>query len=222
MRAFFSGSCFGADEPETGILAAFALHFPQIESIGSRPARQADFALRQRFSEKWKVGLTSKVVPGYSDLESQLYMAPTITNRVKELRIAQGWTQEQLAQAAGVSRQSINSIERNRYVPTWSWRSPSPASFPVPPTRSFNWRDHHDPSRPQPHSDRSITLSTKVFASINAAPLAPRPSSASLTLFALLEYRLLVEHRVPWDLISVIYAMGATKIVLMLWYRFKN
>ena len=45
-------------------------------------------------------------------------MAPTIKNRVKELRIAQGWTQEQLAAAAGVSRQSINSIERNRYVPS--------------------------------------------------------------------------------------------------------
>jgi putative transcriptional regulator len=45
-------------------------------------------------------------------------MAPTVVNRVKELRIAQGWTQEQLAEAAGVSRQSINSIERNRYVPS--------------------------------------------------------------------------------------------------------
>jgi putative transcriptional regulator len=56
--------------------------------------------------------------PGYSELESQLYMAQTISNRVKELRIAQGWTQEHLAQAAGVSRQSINSIERNRYVPS--------------------------------------------------------------------------------------------------------
>ena len=54
----------------------------------------------------------------YSDLESRLYMAQTIANRVKELRIALGWTQEQLAQAAGVSRQSINSIERNRYVPS--------------------------------------------------------------------------------------------------------
>jgi hypothetical protein len=42
------------------------------------------------------------------------------------------------------------------------------------------------------------------------------------TLFILLEYRLLIEHRVPWDLISVIYAMGATKIALVLWYRFKN
>jgi putative transcriptional regulator len=54
----------------------------------------------------------------YSVLESWLYMASTISNRVKELRIARDWTQEQLAQAAGVSRQSINSIERNRYVPS--------------------------------------------------------------------------------------------------------
>jgi hypothetical protein len=42
------------------------------------------------------------------------------------------------------------------------------------------------------------------------------------TLFVVLEYRVLVEHHIPWDLIWVIYAMGATKIVLMLWYRFNN
>jgi putative transcriptional regulator len=42
----------------------------------------------------------------------------TIRNRVKELRDARGWTQQQLATAVGVSRQSINSIERNRYVPS--------------------------------------------------------------------------------------------------------
>lgn len=42
----------------------------------------------------------------------------TILNRVKELRDARGWTQQQLADAVGVSRQSINSIERNRYVPS--------------------------------------------------------------------------------------------------------
>jgi len=45
-------------------------------------------------------------------------MAHTITNRVKELRTARAMTQEQLAEATGVSRQSINSIERNRYVPS--------------------------------------------------------------------------------------------------------
>jgi putative transcriptional regulator len=41
-----------------------------------------------------------------------------IRNRVKELRSERGWTQQQLADAVGVSRQSINSIERDRYVPS--------------------------------------------------------------------------------------------------------
>jgi putative transcriptional regulator len=45
-------------------------------------------------------------------------MEPRITNRVRELRLGLGWTQEDLAKATGVSRQSINSIERNRYVPS--------------------------------------------------------------------------------------------------------
>lgn len=45
-------------------------------------------------------------------------MEPAVLNRVKELRAAKGWTQEDLARATGVSRQSINSIERNRYVPS--------------------------------------------------------------------------------------------------------
>lgn len=45
-------------------------------------------------------------------------MGPNIQNRVKQLRLARGWTQEQLANAVGVSRQSINSIERDRYVPS--------------------------------------------------------------------------------------------------------
>jgi len=42
----------------------------------------------------------------------------SIHNRVRELRTERGWTQEQLAEAVGVSRQSINSIERDRYVPS--------------------------------------------------------------------------------------------------------
>src|ERR1700681_4935359 len=45
-------------------------------------------------------------------------MEQSIQNRIKELRLERGWTQEQLADAVGVSRQSINSIERNRYVPS--------------------------------------------------------------------------------------------------------
>ena len=54
----------------------------------------------------------------YTAMESLLDMGSDIRNRVKELRLARGWTQEQLAQAVGVSRQSINSIERERYVPS--------------------------------------------------------------------------------------------------------
>jgi len=94
------------------------MHFPQIESQGrALPDRQI-FSYRHIFSERMESQLDIQTVPSHSDLEGMLYMTQTITNRVKELRIALGWTQEQLAQAACVSRQSINSIERNRYVPS--------------------------------------------------------------------------------------------------------
>ena len=45
-------------------------------------------------------------------------MASGVRNRVKELRDERGWTQQELADKVGVSRQSINSIERDRYVPS--------------------------------------------------------------------------------------------------------
>ncbi len=45
-------------------------------------------------------------------------MPPKIICRVKELRAARGWTQQELADAVGVSRQSINSIECERYIPS--------------------------------------------------------------------------------------------------------
>lgn len=45
-------------------------------------------------------------------------MHSRIRNRVKELRSERAWTQQELAEAVGVSRQSINSIERDRYVPS--------------------------------------------------------------------------------------------------------
>jgi putative transcriptional regulator len=41
-----------------------------------------------------------------------------LKNGIRELRGECGWTQGQLAAEAGVSRQSINSIERGRYVPS--------------------------------------------------------------------------------------------------------
>ncbi|HEY6843609.1 MAG TPA: helix-turn-helix transcriptional regulator [Thermoanaerobaculia bacterium] len=45
-------------------------------------------------------------------------MQRVVKNRVKDLRVERGWTQQELADAVGVSRQSINSIERQRYEPS--------------------------------------------------------------------------------------------------------
>jgi putative transcriptional regulator len=45
-------------------------------------------------------------------------MATTVRNRVRELRTVRGWTQQEMAEVVGVSRQSINSIERQRYEPS--------------------------------------------------------------------------------------------------------
>jgi len=39
-------------------------------------------------------------------------------NEVRNLRTALGFSQEELAKATGVSRQTINSIEKERYTPS--------------------------------------------------------------------------------------------------------
>jgi len=65
-------------------------------------------------------------------------MSERITNRVKELRGKRGWTQQQLAAAVGVSRQSINSIERNRYVPSLPLALKFAEVFACPTDAIFN------------------------------------------------------------------------------------
>ncbi len=45
-------------------------------------------------------------------------MTEKVLNNVRELRKRAGYTQEELADAVGVSRQTIISIERGRYVPS--------------------------------------------------------------------------------------------------------
>lgn len=64
-------------------------------------------------------------------------MPPAIKNRVRELRIARGWTQQQLAEAVGVTRQSINAIECERYIPSLPLALLSARVFGVPTDEIF-------------------------------------------------------------------------------------
>jgi putative transcriptional regulator len=41
-----------------------------------------------------------------------------MNNRLKELRIERNWTQEDLAKHVGVSRQTINAIEKGKFDPS--------------------------------------------------------------------------------------------------------
>ena len=45
-------------------------------------------------------------------------MLSSMKNRVSELRTAAGLSQGELGKALGVSRQTINSIENGRYLPS--------------------------------------------------------------------------------------------------------
>ena len=49
-------------------------------------------------------------------MTSRLYIR--VKNRVRELRTASELSQEALGEALGVSRQTINSIENGRYLPS--------------------------------------------------------------------------------------------------------
>jgi putative transcriptional regulator len=46
------------------------------------------------------------------------YLSITMRNEVRNLRTARDLSQQQLAEAMDVSRQTINSIEKERYTPS--------------------------------------------------------------------------------------------------------
>lgn len=41
-----------------------------------------------------------------------------MNNRIRELRSGRGWSQAELAERLGVSRQTVNAIETGRYDPS--------------------------------------------------------------------------------------------------------
>ena len=66
-----------------------------------------------------------------------------VGNGIKELREELGWTQGHLAAAVGVSRQSINSIERGRYVPSLALALKFARVFECPADEIF-WLESDD------------------------------------------------------------------------------
>ena len=45
-------------------------------------------------------------------------MAERLANRLREAREVKGWTQAQLAEAIGVSRKTVNTVENGVFVPS--------------------------------------------------------------------------------------------------------
>ena len=41
-----------------------------------------------------------------------------VRNRIREHRVAAGWSQQQLADVVGATRQTINAIEQEKYSPS--------------------------------------------------------------------------------------------------------
>ena len=68
-------------------------------------------------------------------------------NRLKELRAVNDWSQAHLADLLGVSRQTVNALEKGRYDPSL------PLAFRLARVFSTTIEDLFDPSDEDLHSD---------------------------------------------------------------------
>ena len=66
-------------------------------------------------------------------------------SRLRLMRAEQGWTQEDLAAAIGVSRQAINALETERHDPSLDLAYKIASAFGVPVENVF----------PNPHEQRN-------------------------------------------------------------------
>lgn len=60
-----------------------------------------------------------------------------LTNRLKVLRAERGWSQEELGERVGVSRQAINMIERGKHAPSLQLAFQFGRLFELPIERIF-------------------------------------------------------------------------------------
>lgn len=58
-------------------------------------------------------------------------------NRVRELRTERGWSQGELADHVGVSRQTVNSVETGKYTPSLELAFALSQLFQVPIEQMF-------------------------------------------------------------------------------------
>lgn len=65
-------------------------------------------------------------------------------NRLRELREAAGWSQGELARLLGVSRQTVNAVETDKYDPSLPLALRMAKLFGTPVTHIFI--DHWEPS----------------------------------------------------------------------------
>jgi putative transcriptional regulator len=68
-----------------------------------------------------------------------------VKSRLRVLRAERGWTQEQLSEAIGVSRQAINALETERHDPSLDLAYRISTAFGLPVEQVF----------PNPHQQRT-------------------------------------------------------------------
>ena len=73
-----------------------------------------------------------------------------MTNRLRELRGTHGWSQGELAERLGVSRQTVNAIETGKYDPSL------PLAFTIAQLFSLAIEDIFTPETAQPQTPRYV------------------------------------------------------------------
>jgi putative transcriptional regulator len=66
-----------------------------------------------------------------------------VTNRITELRAAAGMSQAELGDHIGVTRQTVNAVERGRYSPSLEVAFKIARVFAVPLEAVFQYPNHH-------------------------------------------------------------------------------
>lgn len=69
-----------------------------------------------------------------------------MTNHLRELRAERGWSQQELADRLGVSRQSVNAIETGRYDPSLPLAFRIAELFELPIERCFISPSQQEPT----------------------------------------------------------------------------